>query len=235
MFNRISSLTLAIVFFLLLFGSRGHLYLLAGALVVMIFATMAINFKRLNFTWPHLLLPEIYLIGVTGLFSLIPGSTLRIIFLICAAAVFYLLEIKLGRESHFLQNIYLLSVIAWYVSLFGFQFYFHLPAVVIVAAVFISTYLFGLQGFAGFSLPAKKYFYLILALICAEVAWGLSFWPTHFFINAVVSFSVYYLLWLFAFSAFFGKLSRQKIYWQIILIVILLILSLTTTAWRPLK
>jgi len=235
MFTRISSITLAILLFLVLFGAQSNLYILAASTIVLIFATLAINFKRLNFTWPHLMLPSIYLLGIGGVFATIPNYKMRLIFLILASLTFYFLELKLGRESHFLQNIYLLSVFALYVSLFALQFYFNLSAWWILPLAFLLTYFLAVQGFAGFSLPAKKYFYFLMALICSEAALGLAFWPTHFFVDSVVLFTIFYLLWLFAFSAFFGRLSLQKIYLQLTLITFVLVLTLSTAAWRPLR
>jgi|GEM_PF-2077135 hypothetical protein len=242
MFTRISSLTLAILLFLVMLGNvpspsffTHSPYLYVASVVLLIFASLGINFKRLNFTWPHLFLPVIYLAAASGVFAILTSPTPRILFLIFACVVFYLLEIKLGRESHFLQNVYLLSVFALYLTLMAMQFYFNLRIWVIVPAVFALTYILAIQGFAGFSLPAKKYFYLLVSMLCAEAVWGLSFWPVHFFVSAVVLFCFFYILWLFSFSAFFGKLSRQKIYLQLSLIAIVLILTLSTAAWRPLK
>ncbi|HTL39574.1 MAG TPA: hypothetical protein VL306_02065 [Methylomirabilota bacterium] len=235
MFNRISSLTLAVLLFLTFFGSRNYHYILLAAVVFMILASLAINYKRLNFTWPHLLLPIIYLIGVTCVFAVIANFKVQIVFLGLASLVLYFLEMKLGHESHFLQNIFLFSVFGWYVGLFAVQLYVRLPIFFLILGVFGSTFLFAIQGFAGFSLPAKKYFYILLAMVTTETAWGLSFWPTHFLINAFVLFCIFYLIWLFAFSAFFGKLSRAKIYWQTSLVLFVLILVLLTATWHPLK
>jgi len=239
MFTRISSLALAILLAIMLWASiknsDPNFYLLAASIVVMIFASFAINFKRLNFTWPHLLLPAIYLLAVGSVFAILPGRGEQVAFLFFAAVVFYFLEFRIGRESHFLQNIYLLSSFAIFLGLFALEFYFNLKIWLILPLVFLSTYILAVQGLAGFSLPAKKYFYLMIALVCTEAAWGLIFWPTHFFVDAVVMFCIFYILWLFSFSAFFGKLSRAKIYWQLSLIVIVLILTLSTAAWRPLR
>ncbi len=234
MFTKISSLTLAILLFVVLLGSRNNPYILAVSTLVLIFAAFALNFKRLNFTWPHLLLPTIYILAVTAIFIVISNPTIRIGFLIVASAAFYFLEVKLGRESHFLQNAYLLTVFGLYLGAFAVQYYYHLSGFWILPVVFLETYLFAVQGLAGFTLPAKKYFYILIALICTQAALGLTLWPTHFFVNTVVLFCLFYLMWLFAFSAFFGKLSRQKIYWQASLVAVVLILTLATAAWRPL-
>jgi hypothetical protein len=234
MFTRISSLTLAVLLFLVLLGSQGNFYIYAISIVVLIFATFAINFRRLNFTWPHLLLPTIYLLGVASVFAVVTSSTFRLVFLILACILFYMLEMKLGKESHFLQNIYLLSVFALYLGLFALEFYFNLRVWYLIPLVFLLTYFLAVQGFAGFSLPAKRHFYFLVALVVSEAAWGLVFWPTHYFVDSVVLFCVFYLLWLFSFSAFFGRLSKQKIYWQLTLVAVVLVVTLATAAWRPL-
>ncbi len=237
MFTKISSLILAILVFLMFFGSAANLYVFAASLAVLIFASLAVNFKRLNFTWPHLMLPLIYLVAAGSAFlvvdEMLDGNRIyRIIFLLIIAAIFYLLEIKLGKESHFLQNVYLLSVFAIFLAMFAFQFYFVINIWIMVPLSFIIIYLLAIQGFAGFSLPSKKYFHLLIAITGTEVVWGLSFWPTHFLVNAIILFIFFYLLWLFSFSAFFGKLTRQKVYWQLTLITIVLIIILSTANWR---
>ena len=235
MFIKISSLTLAILMFLVLFGTRQHPYILAVAILGLILATLAINFKRLNFTWPHLLLPVLYILATAGVLALIPNRTWQVVFLALTSALFFLMEIKLGKESHLLQNIYLLSAFGLFLTLFALEFYFRVPLYYFAPAVFVVSYVLAIQGFTGFVLPAKKYFYFLLSLACAEAAWGLTFWPTHFSVAAVVLFCVFYILWLFSFSAFFGKLSRAKIFWQLSLVGIILVVTLATAAWKPLS
>ncbi len=235
MFTKIFSLVLSVLLFLLLFGTRSYPYFFAAATILLIVATFAFNYKRLNFTWPHLLLPTTYLAATGSVFALIPDPNLRIVFLLIVSVIFYYLEIKLGRESHLLQNLFLLSVFGIYLGLFAFQFYLHVQIYFLLPLIFAVSYIFAVQGFAGFGLPSKKYFHFLTALVVTEAAWGLTFWPTHFFVDALVLFCLFYILWLFAFSAFFGKLSRAKIYWQLTLVALVLIVTLSTAAWRPLR
>ena len=235
MFTKISSTILSILLFLALYGSRSNPYIFSTAILVLIFVTFGLNLKRLNFTWPHLLLPTTFILGASAIFVAISSPTIRVGFLLIASIIFYFLEMKLGHESHFLQNIYLLNVFALYLGMFAIQFDYHLSVFWILPAAFCLSYIFAIQGFAGFSLPIKKYFYFLIALVCTEAAFGLALWPTHFFVDAVVLFYLFYVQWLLSFSAFFGKLSRQKIYWQLTLLAIVLLLTLTTAAWRPLR
>jgi len=240
-FNKISSLILACLVGVVLWGSAGNTDNNSYGLSVFLFslgllavAVLAVNIKRVGLSWPHLLLPLLYLVGLASIFSVISSSGGRVVFLLAATIVFYFVEIQLGRESHFLQNVYLFSVFAWILGIFAIDFYFALQTAWTVLLVFVVSYLLIAHGFAGFSLPAKRRFSFLIALTCAELAWGLSLWPTHYVVNAVVLFSGFYLLWVFSFSAFFGKLSIKKIYLQLTLVAIVLLAVLTTTAWRPL-
>jgi hypothetical protein len=238
MFNRISSLVLAMAMFMVFLGSVrsvNDFYIFLASLAILLAAVTAINVKRVGFSWPHILLPVIFIVGAASIFVVITDPTIRTVFLFFSSMVLYFMEIQLGRESHFLQNAFLFSVFAWFLGLFAVQFYLDISTAWTVIAAFLSSYLLVIQGFAGFSLPAKKYFNFLVALVCAQAAWGLLFWPTHYLVNAAVLFSVFYLLWIFSFSAFFGKLSVKKIYWQMTLIFIVLVLILATAAWQPLN
>jgi len=232
-FTRISSFILAVLLFLAMLNAKNNPYIYAASVLVLIFAAFIVNFKRLSFTWPHLLLPTTYILAVSSVFMVITNPTARFVFLLLSSLTFFGLELRLGKESHFLQNIYLISAFGLYLGMFAVRFYFNVSSFIIVPISFVLTYIFSLQGLSGFSLPAKKYFYFLLAALASEMTLGLMFWPAHFFVDAVVLFSFFYLLWLFSFSAFFGKLSRQKIYWQLILVAIVLILTLATAAWKP--
>lgn len=234
MFNRISSLILAVLLMLVSLGSTSNLPVFIIALALFIVSTLVVNYKRIGWVWPHLFLPCLYLLGMGSAYVAITHPTLRTIFLVLACLVFYLIQMQLGRESHFLQNVFLFSAFTIYVGVYALQLYFHLGYVWMTLLVFAVTYLLIIQGFAGFLLPVKKYFSFLIAFVCAQIAWGLSLWPTYYVVNALITFSVFYVLWIFSFSAFFGKLSKNKIYWQLSLIGLLILVVLATTDFKPL-
>jgi hypothetical protein len=234
MFNKISSFVLALVLFGVLVGSSSHISLFMASMVVLMAAAFVINLRRIGLSWPHLLLPLIFLLGTGSVFMVITGPTARVAFLVASAIAFYFVEANLGQESHFLQNAFLLSVFELYVGIFALNFYLHLSTAVVVLVVFLTSFILTIQGFAGFSLPAKKYFYFLIAWSLAEAAWGLTLWPTHYIVSAVVLFCMFYLLWMFSFSAFFGKLTWKKIYLQVGLVALVLIATLATASWQPL-
>ncbi len=235
MFNKISPIILGILLFLVLAGSERNLGVFLTSLLIVILVTLYVNYRRFGLNWSHLLLPVFFLLGIGMVGVVMPSTATKIVFTASAVISFVLLEMYLGHESHLLQNLYLLSVFMIYLGLFAARFYFvDVSFWWILATLGIFTYLLILQGFAGVSLPSKKYFCLMITLAVTEAAFGLMLWPTHFLVNAVVSFSFFYLLWLFAFSAFFGKLSVKKSSWQLTLVGTALIVTLSTAAWQPL-
>jgi hypothetical protein len=240
MFNRVSSLILTLLLLMIFWWSAqavnpSSLTVFVVSLGLFIVSTFIVNIRRLGTSWPHLMLPVFYLLGMGSIFMVLTTSAMRLLFLIPAAFVFYMIELELGRESHFLQNVFLFSAFAIFVGLFGLQFYFHLNYIWMTLLIFFASYGLIMQGFAGFSLPVKKYFSFLIAFVCAQAAWGLSLWPTYYVVNALIAFSIFYLLWIFSFSAFFGKLTRNKIYWQLGLVLIILAVTLSTTSFRPLS
>lgn len=239
MFNRISSAVLAIVLFMISWWAisglnPSSLTVFTVALALFCFGTFLVNWRRLGFSWPHLLLPIFYLLGFASIFVTLTNPAWRMAFLVASCLAFYIMQISLGHESHFLQNIYLFSVFAIFVGVESLQFYFHISSLWLEPAIFAVVYILIVQGFAGFSLPAKKYFHFLIALVCTEAAFGLSLWPTYYVINAILLFAIFYLLWVFSFSAFFGKLSRNKIYLQLGLVSFVVLVVLLTANFRPL-
>ncbi|MBI2355846.1 MAG: hypothetical protein HYV13_01395 [Candidatus Doudnabacteria bacterium] len=235
MLHKISPVILSILLVVALLGSSGNLPLMGASIVVLAAVATFINYKRLGFYWSHLLLPIFFLVGAAGTYAVIPSQKPGLIFLILAGISFFYLERTLGKESHYLQNIFLLTVFLIYLGLFASAFYFvNFSFWWEIALITAFTVGLTLQGFAGITLPSKKYFFLLITVVIAESAVGLMLWPTHFLVNAIVLFLIFYLLWAFALAAFFGKLTSKKIYWQSMLVTLVLAAVLATASWMPL-
>ncbi|OGE81218.1 MAG: hypothetical protein A3E98_02080 [Candidatus Doudnabacteria bacterium RIFCSPHIGHO2_12_FULL_48_11] len=234
MFERISPIVLAGLFLLAVLGSGRDLPLLAGLVVVVAFIATVVNYRRFGLYWSHLLLPVLYLLGVGGVYATVSDIAVKSIFLGGSVIGFYFLERQLGKESHLLQNLYLVSAFLIYLAIFAMRFYFaSLSIWWSLMFIAFATWLLIVQGFAGITSSSKKYFILATVLAITELALGLILWPTLYFVNAAVVFLVFYLFWLLAFSAFFGKLTPKKIYWQISLVGLALIIVISTAAWQP--
>ncbi len=76
---------------------------------------------------------------------------------------------------------------------------------------------------------------LVGTLVMAETTWVLQFWPIHFFSLAVVSLAVFYLIFMFSHLHSIGKLSTRKIYFQVSLIAVVVILTLLSSPWQPIN
>jgi len=232
--NKISSLILAILLVVIFWGSASNYFILMAAVALLVIAVSAVNLKRVSYSWPHLLLPVLFLLAAGGIFAIFTSPQLRLWFLLLAGIIFYLIETNLGKEGYLLQTVFLLSSFALYVGLFSLHFYLRLNPGLLAVLSFFLTGLLAITGFAGFSQPAKKYFILLIAAVCAEITLALAYWPTYFMVNAVILFCIFYLLWIFAVSAFFGKLTKEKIFLQLTMIGLVLIIVLSTATWTPL-
>lgn len=76
---------------------------------------------------------------------------------------------------------------------------------------------------------------LIGTLVMAELTWVLQFWPIHFFSLAVVSLAGFYLIFMFSHLQSIGKLSSRKIYFQVSLIALVVLLTLLSSPWQPIN
>lgn len=234
MFTQIASVILSLALIFVLPATAPSPWLYMAAVIFLCIVSVVVNIKKVNFSWSHLMLPVIYIMSVSSVFLIITNPALRLPFLILAAINLFFIEFNLGKESHLLQNAFLLSVFGLYAGMFAFHYYFNLNHWWLLLGMFVITYVLILQGFAGFSLPAKKYFVWLISLVVTQITWALSFWPTFYLVNATAVFLVFYIFWIFSFSAFFGKLSRHKLFLQLGLIIIVLGIVLGTTPWRPL-
>jgi len=234
MLKRVSAIILSILLFLSFTLSGESISLLGISVLGLMVISYVLNSFQLKFTWPHLLLPTFFLLAVGVSFAVITLPIIRTIFLVVSAILYYLLQIKLGKESYFLQSVFLLSAFGIYSGLFALEFYLNLNIWLVLLGVLVFTLLFTLQGFAGFELTTKKNLILIIVLLITQSALGLLLWPVHFLVSGAVLFGIFYLLWVFLVSAFFGKLTRNKIFWQVGLVSIFLLIILSTAAWKPL-
>lgn len=234
MFSRVSSAILALLFFFVFSSGSANQWYFFSSVAFLVIASCLINIRRIGLSWSHLLLPVLYLFATASVYVVISSASLRLVFLLAATLCFYLIELQLGKESHFLQNIFLFSVFAIFLGIFALDFYVQISPPALSAMFFVASLVFIVQGFAGFSLPVKKYFVFLTALIIAQLSWGISLWPTHYTVNAAILFSVFYLLWIFSVAVFFGKLTWKKAILQAGLVVLALAAILSAAAWRQL-
>src|SRR3989338_1601211 len=163
--KHISSLLLAVLLFLGFTGGASNIFLLAAILAGLILLAFIVNFTRLGFAWPHLLLPTFFLLAAGFTQAIIISNFGRMIFVVIAAILFYFLETRLGRESHYLQGMYLMSIFGIYTGLFSLRFYLNLNIWLLAGAIIFFTSLFSLQGYAGFDLSTKRSFIFVTVLV----------------------------------------------------------------------
>ena len=184
-------------------------------------------------------LPVLYLAGYFGALAAVSAPAAKIVVAALGSSVFYLIELFLlephpraVREIAVLSTAFLLQVTLWATSFFFVQ-----PWWVLMSAVFfVSTGLYFLVFFSG-GLPHRRAF--LWALVCAfiqvEAAWAVFFWPVHFLTAAVVNFSFFYGIFVVTAMYFEGPINRRSLYFQMGLILIVLVVSLLSSPWSPIE
>jgi hypothetical protein len=234
MLDKLSSVFFSGLLFLLLFNSQESIYVLVGSAVALMVAILAMNLRKVGLAWSYQFISLTYIAAVFSGFILVPNQNLRLIFLIISAILFYFVQINLGKQSQLLQNVFLGNLFVIYVAIFSLQHYQRINLWVFLGLVTFLTFIFSVQGFAGFSTVSKKYFIFVLTFLAAQASLALFFWPVLFLTKAVVLFFLFYLFWSFAVAVFFGKLTKKKIILQSGIVFISLVLLLVSAAWQKL-
>ena len=185
-----------------------------------------------------LLLPFLYLVGIFGTVAA-TSTGIGLFFAIFASYLFYFYHnhfpspIPLYIEQTFtLYGAFLLSVFLW-----SLNFVFTPPWWVVSLLMFAGFFPLFLQAFYKMARSAGEAGFdaFVAALLMVEISWAVLFWPVHFFTAAVVSFGAFYLLYLISMQYFKNRLNRRKIYFQVSLISIVVLITLMSSSWQPIK
>lgn len=234
MFDKLSSLFFSGLLFLLLFNSQESVYVLLGSAVALVIALIAVNLRKVGLAWSHQFISLTYIVAVFSGFVLVPSQNFRLVFLIASCILFYFVQMNLGKESQLLQNVFLGSLFIIYTAIFSLQHYQNINIWLLLALIALLTFMFSIQGFAGFSISSKKHFIFVLTVLCVEASAGLYLWPIYFPIKGAILFLLFYLFWVFSVADFFGKLTRKKVIFQSVIVFACLVILLLSTTWRKL-
>lgn len=190
-----------------------------------------------------------------GVFTLIPSSGLRGLFLVITVALISFFEYVLASfAENLLINQTLIVAFGFFVSLAAYCQYFPnlilLPFVrnfppawqfsmqpFYVAGVFFATLLLARSFFE--SIPQSSRVKLLnsvaIALFCTEVFWALTFLPLHYSALAILLFNLFYFCLILDYYYLFQILNFKKIQFHLVLIALCSSLVLFITPWRILS
>jgi len=184
-----------------------------------------------------LILPTLFMVGTLGAMATISSMVLKITLGVVTAILFYLYESYFpDRHPAFFEEMFSL-VVAFLVLVFlwGLYFFFGLAwwGLLVISGIIFA--LLFLQAFYKMNRRGQDLtlMTLLAVILLLEISWTQFYLPVHFLTASVVGFAVFYLIYTLSRLHFLGKLSRDKVYFQVGMIAILVALSLFSSPWGP--
>ena len=188
--------------------------------------------------WPAVL-PVLYLIGLMGTVAASSTSYVRVGVVVIGAYIFYAYQRGFpNRVPQFLEDTFsMLGTFFFLVFVWSLNFFFSLsiPGWALMLGVATAFFLNFRQLFYKLGIFARRgsIYALLCALVMAQVTWAILYWPVNFLTASVTSFTLYYLIYTLGTLHFRQNLNRDKLYFQIAIILVVLLFSLISSPWRP--
>jgi len=215
---------------------KNYLIFVLVSLVVILLANyfwLRRNERRAVF----LLLPALFSLGAFGILATVSGLGFKVIIALALALLFYFYQLRYPvSHSTSLEEVFnLVTALVLLVFLWALSFFFNLSWWGLLMITFILFFLLFWQAFykIGKQSTELSLWTLLSAILVVEVSWAVLYLPVHFLTSSVVVFSAFYLIYMFSRLYQKDKLSRDKIYFQLGLMGIVLLLSLVSSRWTP--
>ena len=244
MFQKFSSLFLAIIFVALFNMQSLVLWQLLTGVGGLIMITTIVNYflhrkgihRIENYTF--LLLPVIW-ISASAIFIFLQNVRFwEIVFAYALGIIFFRLQLSLQARvnSVFSENVFFLSAFGIFLGIWAINFFFTPGWWIIMALVFLFSVILIWIGIFNTHAERKERitYTLFLSLGLTEISWALLFWPLHYLSMAIVISAIFYLAWTMTRLHFLGMLNFKKIAYHSGFIALILIITLSTAAWLPL-
>ncbi len=182
------------------------------------------------------ILSILFLIGYFGTLASVSTLALKLIVSVVAVILFYFFQTRDEKSPFLFNDFFVLSAgFLLLTGIWSFSYFFspHWWVVMILTFVLFFVFMHRIYSRVAVLGADALLWALIAALLMAEVAWAALHLPVHFLTSAVLNFGVFYLVYQFSSLHFAGKLAKNKVYFHALLIGIVVILSLTSSPWRP--
>jgi hypothetical protein len=178
--------------------------------------------------------PALFLICWFGVYLIIPSEFWRGAYLLVGVVVIYLVERLLGNAGEqLLFNQTFITAFAGFMTLTGLSHYFLLPGTLYLFIVFLFVALLSRAAydFVPESQRIKWVTAFIISLVVTEVFWAFSFLPLHYSALGLLTFNVFYCLWILCYYYLYNHLTTKKVQFQLFLAVLFTIIILAVTPW----
>jgi hypothetical protein len=183
--------------------------------------------------WVWLRLP-LFLLSWFGLFFLVPSGLGRGLFLLVSLPIIFFFESLVGNTGQQLGwNEFLLTCAAVLLTLFGLSYYFNLPGILYLIAMFgaVTLVVRSSMELVPHQSIVKWIAAMALGLFATELFWGISFLPLHYTALAIFTFIVLYVLWIIYYHYLYQTLTRRQIQFHLLLALLLVIVMFLSTPW----
>jgi hypothetical protein len=237
--HKLISSIISLVFLIFVSLFSGVFRYLFAAFAIFALAVMAYNYwylKKHNFftVW-NWVRPLLFFIAILGIYFVVPNGFWKGLFLLISVALVYLVEnflLLASEQKIFFETLFSMFGITLFI--FANNFYFLPKNSVTLLLIFIAAFLISRSSFEFIPQSSnQKYFFSLLIAFCLlEVSWPIAFFPINYTILAIITFNIFYTLWIIIYYYLFHNLSSKKISFHIFFSILIIILAFISTPWR---
>jgi len=212
-------------------------YLIYGT--VLFLGILAADFalaKRAGRGRGELVLTGLFLFGYLGALAAASPGLIRLFIALITASVFFAYHSRppqgLPRKSVF-EVVNIITAVYLLTFLWALNFFFAAGWWLTLLLVFGFFTLLFWQAFNKLRVPRSDVWpaCVLSALIMTEIAWAAIYLPVNFITGAVAVFSPFYLIFMLSSSQARKRLSRDKVYFHVGIMLVVLFLSLVSSPW----
>lgn len=207
-----------------------------GLLILLMYGIALLRIEeREHFKLVQAVLPVMAATGLTGFAFFLPKVPLIHAYFALAALLFYFLLRQGARMAYPTWN-WMISTIVLFVNLaivLGLRFHLYWPVIYTLGLVCLASLIISWQAFYRV-IPSGRHTLLLsvsLALVLTEVSWILLFLPLHYFVQAGILVTFYYVSFHLLTLGIENKLARRQILEYIGLGLAAFVTLLLTARW----
>lgn len=216
---------------------------LAPGLIVFLSVLTAYNWWYLKSISKYniwtLLRPILFFMGAFALFNIIPVEFLRGLFLLSAVFLGSIFQIFLGNFAENLlinETLIIAFALCMSAAAYALQYFpsFEIAYLLIIfAGTAITTRAF--YEFTPLDNSQKLVASFVIALLCTESFWAMSFLPLHFSAIGLLMFNLFYFCFILNYYYIFNTLNIRKFQFHTALFAACSLFILLLTPWRILN
>lgn len=225
-------------------------YVLAAILTIVIFGTIwtsHITFQKI-YRANYLILPSILLVSSLFFFLLLKNPSYQFLFIIIVGGIYAyyfrsLAELRERpspeRKKSFTQSLDIVSILVAFFSFATLQellffFSWHATWIILLGTAVSMTLLYQNYWYHRV-ITLRAHFYVLLGgLIMVETLWAISFLPTGYLANAVLSVAALYAYQSLTVTALRGLLKKRTVIESIAMAGVISVIVLVSSRWTPL-